>query len=319
MKKIFALLLMFIVSTFTVSVLAQTEGEVTATDTDVPEAAVAANATPEATPEPTPVTTPSPEPTPAYGWKPEMVGNLNLAQNSFDNWAPGGDNSYSWQSVLRGKYDHDQEAYYWANSGKLDFGQNQTGTQIVKKTSDEIRLESVFTLKMKLHVSPYAALKGETQFTAGYDYSPAEPVKVSNFLDPGYFTESVGVGYAQDKWLTTRLGFAARQTVARDHVLRYIADPVSLGGNSYLQNKLGLESVTDVSWKIAENVLFVSKLELFHDFVQLDLAWDNMFTASVSKYINTSFNIKVVYDPDVSPLRQIKQALTLGLTYTFID
>lgn len=308
MKKIFlSLIIIFIAGLFAISALAQTEGEVTTEDTAVPEAAAVA------TPAPTP------EPTPAYGWNPEILANLNLAQNSFDNWAPGGDNSYSWQTILRGKYDNDQEAYLWANSLKLEFGQNQTGSESVKKTSDEIRLESVLTLKMKIHVSPYVALKGETQFTAGYDYSPADPLQVSNFMDPGYFTESVGMGYAQDKWLTTRLGFAARQTVAHDHVLRYITDPASLGGNSYIQNKLGMESVTDLNWKITETILFVSKLELFHDLSQLDVVWDNLFTASVSKYINTSFNLKVVYDRDVSPLRQIKQALTLGLTYTFVE
>ena len=30
---------------------------------------------------------------PVYGWQKSVVGNLNLSQTSFDNWAQGGDNS----------------------------------------------------------------------------------------------------------------------------------------------------------------------------------------------------------------------------------
>ncbi len=30
---------------------------------------------------------------PEYGWKKELIGNLNFTQNNFDNWSQGGENS----------------------------------------------------------------------------------------------------------------------------------------------------------------------------------------------------------------------------------
>ena len=64
-----------------------------------------------------------------------------------------------------------------------------------------------------------------------------------------------------------------------------------------------------------------SKLELFYDFGaldEIDVKWDNIFSAKISKYVDVNFNIKLFYDKDLSEKRQIKQALAVGLTYTFL-
>lgn len=298
---------------------AQTEGEVSPADTAAPEAAATAAEEPAPAAE---APAPPAAPTPAYGWNPEMVGQVNLAQNKFHNWTPGGEDSLAWQLNLSGKYDNDQADYNWANSGKVAYGQIQVGNEDLKKSVDDIRLESVFSYKLKIHVNPYVAVKGETQLTAGYDYEKTPAEKISKFLDPGYFTESIGVGYAHDKLFKTRLGFAAKQTVADAFAARYSDDPDTTGETETLRNELGLESVTDFNLKVTELIVFTSKLEVFSNLKatdQIDVRWDNTFTAGVAKYLNVALNVQLWYDKDIHVQRQIKQALTLGLTYTFVE
>ena len=153
--------------------------------------------------------------------------------------------------------DSDQlEKYSWNNSVKLAYGKTKLGKDEAKKAADEIKLESVYTYKMNIHVNPYAAATALTQFTDGFDYNQTPKQKISASMDPGYFTQSVGVGIQVLEQVKTRLGDALKETVAKDFKETY-AD------GEEMRVEYGAESVTDVSWKIAENILFTSKLELF--------------------------------------------------------
>ena len=83
----------------------------------------------------------------------------------------------------------------------------------------------------------------------------------------------------------------------------------------------GAESVTDLEYKVSENILFKSKVEMFSNLEALnevDVNWDNLVTAKVSEYINVSFNLNLFYDRDISKIRQIKQTLAVGLSYSFL-
>ena len=257
---------------------------------------------------------------PELGWRKSVVGNFGTTQTGFDNWTAGGENTFAWQLNLNTHLVYEQEKWNWTNVGKMAFGKSQIGNQNPRKSVDEIRLEMVYTYKLGSMVNPYVAVKGETQFTYGYQYTDTSAVKISNFMDPGYFTESVGAGYAQSEQLSTRLGVALKQTVTNDFPVPYSDDPATTDLETF-KSEAGLESVTDFSQKFRENLLFTMNLSLFSNLKtvnQIDVQWDNILTASITEYVNVTFNFKLVYDRDLSVRRQIKQALTLGLIYTFI-
>ena len=68
-------------------------------------------------------------------------------------------------------------------------------------------------------------------------------------------------------------------------------------------------------------MLLTSKLELFSNlesFQQIDVKWDTILSAKVARYVDVNLNVKLFYDRDISRKRQLKQALTLGLTYTIL-
>lgn len=258
---------------------------------------------------------------PKYGWTKEVVGSLNLTQASFDNWSQGGENSLAWQINFNGKFINDQQIYNWTTTGKLAYGQSKLGDLESRKSIDEIRLESVYIHKLNLYVNPYIAVSGETQFDRGYKYTETSKVQISNFFDPAYFTQSAGIGFSQKEQFKTRLGAALKETITRDFPVPYADDPDTPDKIEKTKVELGAESVTDYSQKLAENTIFTSKLELFTNFKalnQVDVKWDNIFTAEVSKYVNVNLNFKLFYDRDISLKRQLKQSLAIGLTYTFL-
>jgi len=257
---------------------------------------------------------------PKYGWQKEMVGGLNITQTSFDNWTQGGENSFAWQLNLNFKFINDQEKFSWANSGKLTYGSTKTGGQEIRKSIDEIKLESVYTYKLSKFLNPFVAGTGETQFAPGYDYSTDPETQLSALFDPAYFRESVGFGYKPNNSIQTRFGGAMKQTITSEFPQPFADDPKTTEIEK-IKNELGVESVTDLNWKISDNSLLTSKLELFSALEALDkidVKWDNVLATKISKYFNVNFNFKLFYDKDISPKRQIKQAIALGLTYTFL-
>ncbi|MBN2012285.1 DUF3078 domain-containing protein [candidate division KSB1 bacterium] len=257
---------------------------------------------------------------PKFGWKKSVVGDLNLTQTSFDNWAQGGENSFAWQFNFNFNFTNNQENYSWANSGKLTYGSLKAGDEEFRKSIDEIKLESVYTYLMNAYINPFVAATGESQMTAGYKYNDdGTKTQIAAFMDPGYLRESAGVGYSKNDIVKTRLGVALKQTFSSDYP--YADDPETKNEIEKFKNEIGAESVTDLNWKIASNSLLTSKLELFSNIKgvkEIDVNWDNVLSTKISKYVAFNFNVKLLYDKDISAKRQIKQAIALGLTYSFL-
>lgn len=262
-----------------------------------------------------------PKEEPKYGWQKEMVGSVNLTQTSFNNWTQGGENSFAWQLNLNFRFENERKKTNWANSGKFTYGTIKLGDQDFRKSIDEIKLESVLTYKLNTLVNPFFAVTGETQFARGYNYDVEPKTQISAFMDPGYFRESVGIGFEPNKIIKTRFGIALKQTFTSDFPVPYADNPETVDKIEKFKNEAGLESVTDFNWIITKKTLFISKLELFYNFKALnrtDVRWDNVLTVELTKYLNVNFNFKLFYDRDISSRRQIMQSVALGLVYNFL-
>lgn len=258
---------------------------------------------------------------PKIGWTHSAVGNLNFTQNQFDNWTGGGENSWAWQTNMDAKFNYNQPEYKWTNSGKLTYGKTKIGSASAKKSADEIRLETVFSKKLGIPVNPYIGATALTQFAPGYKYlGDTAKVEISNFMDPGYFTQSLGLDYNPNDQFATRMGAALKETITDQYAGIYTDDP-NTSEIEKTKVEFGVTSITNVSLHLNKIILFQSRLDLFSDLStlnQTDVDWDNTFTASVAKYLNVNFNFRIFYDRDLSKRRQLKQSLSVGLTYTLI-
>lgn len=254
---------------------------------------------------------------PEWGWKHSATTGLAVAQIAFTNWTAGGDNALSWTLNLDGKSTNDQEQTNWANSYKFAFGQARISDAGLRKTDDKIDLESVLTYKLSHHINPYAAVTVKSQFAPGYKYNAGpggSDIKVSQFFDPAYLTQSVGAGWWVNKEVKTRLGIGLRETLSDKFGF---ADDAETAGYESSKVEGGLESVTDVDWKIAENILLTAKLEMFAPFKtidRVDLRNETKLMMQVNKYITTTLALQLL---NVAPFprTQVKQGLSLGFVY----
>ncbi|MBI5215152.1 MAG: DUF3078 domain-containing protein [Ignavibacteriae bacterium] len=253
-------------------------------------------------------------------WKHSLVSGLNLTQVALTDWAQGGENALAWTIVIDGKSSREGDEIVWANTYKLAFGQTRLGSQGIRKTEDKIDFESIVTYKLGTFINPYGATTVKSQFAPGYIYdNMGSDSLVSQFFDPGYLTQSFGVGYQPITELKTRFGVALREIITSNYN-QYSDDPTTTTEIEKTRIEGGLELVTDISWQLEENLLFTSKIEFFSPLKSFDetvLRADNSITAKVSKYISANLNLQLLNDKKVSPRTQFKETIALGLSYTF--
>lgn len=254
-------------------------------------------------------------------WKHSVVSGLNLTQVAFKDWAQGGENAFSYAVSINGRSMREDPTSLWTNTYKLAFGQARLGIQGLRKTDDKIDLESVISYKLRTFVDPYASLTLKSQFALGFTYDPATGVKtaVSKFFDPAYLTQTVGFGYQPIPQVKTRLGAGLREVITSQFTT--YADEPSTSQVEKIKLDGGFESVTNIDLDLDENLVFTSKLELFVAFNALDeviIRADNSISAKINKFISVILNMQIINDRRVTPRTQIKETLSMGLSYTFI-
>lgn len=257
---------------------------------------------------------------PAYGWQNQIVGSVNLTQASFDNWTQGGDNTVAFQSNLKNSFVLNREKFNWSNNASFIFGIAKVGQQDARKSADEIRITSVYTRKVSHLLNPFVAFTALTQFAAGFKYSDNQKTQVSKFMDPGYFTQSLGLGYSPNDVVTTRIGGTLKETVTDDFPIPF-ADNPDTPKIEKTKIEPGLSSITNVKKDFQENIIFTSQLDLFTDFEgfnRIDVTWESDLTFKLSKFVNVTFEADLLYDRDIIRKAQFREVLSVGLTYTFL-
>ncbi len=253
-------------------------------------------------------------------WTKQIITSLTLNQGSFTNWAQGGANFISWQAGFNGKLEENNPSIDWLNTLKMQYGLTYSDNQGTQITADTIDLESVFSVKVWPQVSPYASFSAQSQFGAGYNYSASPAAQNSDFMDPGYFTEGAGLKYTPGAVFNTRLGLAVKETVASVYENPYTLNPTT-GQIQNVLTEVGLDSVSELSWKFANNSNWDSKLDMFWNGDALNytvLEWDNTLALGVSKIISVNFENDYRYDYKVYQGVQIKETVGIGFAYSLL-
>jgi hypothetical protein len=251
-------------------------------------------------------------------WQKNLIANLNFNQANFDNWAQGGENSLAYQVNLFGKLLYQPQNIRWETNGGLKYGTSRIAEQSARKTIDEIRVNSVVQYTLPKFADPYFAVTAETQLAPGYLYSDANKVQLSDFMDPGYFTQGIGLGIQPLEGLMLRAGGAVKETVTDQYPVPFADDP-DTDKIEKIKVEAGVEGVADLQKAFNETTLLESRLEIFSDLesaAAIDLRWDTKLTAKVSEIIQFSANVVITYDRDISLKRQLYQTLALGISYT---
>lgn len=240
---------------------------------------------------------------------------VNFSNVSLSNWAGGGQNAISIGSTIDLKAIRDTKKSHWENQFFLEYGMAKLGGSgnLFKKTSDELRLSTLYGYKIAPKWSFSSGLKFRSQMQPGWTFGRDANNKefkqqlLSDILAPGYLEGIIGITYSEGKLFTATLApIAGKFTfVLNDSLSNAGAFGVPIGKK--VRSELGANLSMNLDWDIEKNINFKSGLNLFANYETLDLIdvnWTTLLVLKVNKYITTSFGTDLIYDHDVL----IKQA-----------
>lgn len=270
-------------------------------------------------------------------WEKSLDLNLNATQSSYsDSWVGGEAGNVTWAANANGIFSKQFSPWFnLKNTVKLAFGQTISQDKTDKtwskpeKSTDKIDIEALGLFTLEYYVEPYAAIRFESQFLdASVDTN-------KRFINPIVLTGSAGIAKQllkkEKNDILTRLGLAVKQNINRDVVM----ETDSTRTETVSSRDVGFESVTDVKLVLNENIGYLGKLTLYEavffsekekfegteeeDFWKaVDINWENTLTASVSKYVQVSLYVQLLYDKQISQKGRLKETLALGLTYKLL-
>ncbi|MFN2373916.1 MAG: DUF3078 domain-containing protein [Cyclonatronaceae bacterium] len=251
-------------------------------------------------------------------WELSWRASFNGSQATFRNWSQGGTNTVSLtsSSVFSGVYKKDRIGYDF--NLNLKYGQTKLEGQDMRKSDDQILFRN--QLNYFFNDDRWSAvLSGsfQSQFANGYD-DDNENV-ISGFMSPAYITEMLGIAYKPVEFFEAQFGVAMKQTIVNDTDLSTF---YGLDAGESFRNEAGLSSFFKLEKEIWTNVFYSGTLETFWNaenaLGSTDVTFNNEFTARINNYLTTNFQFMVVYNDDITKELQIKQVLSVGLTFTLL-
>lgn len=257
------------------------------------------------------------------GWDYNWVGGLNGSQAAYRNWSQGGVNTISVtaSSVFNLRYRMNKFAY--ALTTNLKYGKARLEGEGTRKTDDRIAINNKFSyLFDDERWSAFGNINFATQFDEGFDYNVPEgeePILISKFFAPAYFTQIAGIAFNPVEYFTAEAGLALKETIVSDVSLseRYGLDP----GEKF-RFEPGYSTALNFEKTIVSNVKLISVVETFTNLQRnvrsTDVVFSNEVIGKINNYMNTSFQFVMIYDDDFSTKAQIKQVLSVGLSFSLL-
>jgi len=257
------------------------------------------------------------------GWDYNWVGGLNGSQAAYRNWSQGGVNTISVtaSSVFNLRYRMNKFAY--ALTTNLKYGKARLEGEDTRKTDDRIAVNNKFSYLFEdERWSAFGNINFSTQFDEGFDYNVPEgdePILISKFFAPAYFTQIAGIAFTPVEYFTAEAGLALKETIVSDVALseRYGLDP----GEKF-RFEPGYSTALNFEKTILSNVKLISVVETFTNLQRnvrsTDVVFSNEVIGKINNYLNMSFQFVMIYDDDFSTKAQIKQVLSVGLSYSIL-
>ncbi len=283
-------------------------------------------------------------------WSEKNSIGVNLSEVAFVNWNAGGNNSVS--ALFYGNFERKfkKELLLWKTSATIRYGLNAQDGRKVRKTDDEISLNSTYGYR-KDSTSNFrysAKFNFKTQFANGYRY-PQRDKSISSFMAPGYVFLGVGAEYtAPNEDLTVYLSpltdkstFVLDQRLANEGMFGVtpavrdsIGNIITEGEN--VRTEVGVLLTSSFSKEIFTNVNLDNQVSFYTDYLNkfgnIDVDWELKLNLVVNEFIKANIGSHLIYDDDVKfkedtnddgtletlgPKIQFKQLLGVGVMYEF--
>jgi hypothetical protein len=263
-------------------------------------------------------------------WHRSIIFGLNFSQSAFtSNYSAGGISAIALGSNFDYKAEYNKKPLDFTSETNLVYGISKNNGQGSRKTNDRIFFDNKIATQLSKKWFFFGSLTFESQFSAGYNYTNPDgsnaqnPYLISDFMSPGYLTESLGFEYKPVKYFDLRLGTGtARQTFVLDTTIyKNQSGNYGVPIDHKIYNELAVQVVAQIDKDLSKNVHINARYALFIPYIQ-PLAYashrlDATLTAKVSRLIAMTVNTTVLYDKTTSDRIQGTEGLALGVLYKF--
>jgi hypothetical protein len=260
-------------------------------------------------------------------WRKNITFALNFNQAAFsNNYSAGGVTSVALGSNFIYHIEYNKAPFSYVSELNLLYGKSKNKGQGSRKTNDRIFFDNKLASQISKHWFFFGSLSFESQFDKGFQYyanNVKPPMLISNFMSPGYLTESVGFEYKPTKYFDLRFGTGtARQTFVLDTTIyRNIPGNYGVTRGKTIRTDIAFQMVAIFDKDIAKNMHFNARYDMFIPYAQ-SLAYvrhriDALLSAKVNRLINVSINATMLFDKNTSNSIQGTEGLSLGILYRF--
>ncbi len=278
-------------------------------------------------------------------WRTGGLFNTTFNQVSLTNWAAGGQNALSLNSLANLFANYKKGKIAWDNNLDMGYGIVKQGDEKIRKNDDRLEFNSKLGLdayKAKIYYT--LLFNFRSQFAPGYNYPRTDSSRyISKFAAPAFSLLALGIDYKPVDYFTFFLSpITARVIIVNDDSLSkagaFGVDP----GDKY-RAEVGAYLNTRFQKDIMKDVNFMTKLDLFSNYQDtpqnIDVNWEILLSLKVNKFITASLGTQLIYDdntaialfkekdgvktpilrPDGSqktgPRTQFRQIFGIGFTY----
>lgn len=266
-------------------------------------------------------------------WRKWITLGINFNQSSFsNNYAAGGANAMAIGGNFEYKAEYRKGTLDYVTDLQMRYAKAKNKGQGARKSDDWLLFDNKIATQLSKSWFFFGSLTFQSQFDQGfnYDYTFADghhgPSIISQFMAPGYLTESLGFEYKPKPWMDVRIGTGtARQTfMLKDSLF------VANGGNNYgvpygkkFFNDLAFQMVqtSDAFFDKKHSLHLVERYALFIPYQKnvkfISHRVDATLYAQVTRLVNVSFNTTFIYDKSAQRDPQASEGLALGINYRF--
>jgi len=271
------------------------------------------------------------------GWRRGGVTNLNFSQVYFSNWAAGGENSYSLNTLVNVFASYRKDYFTWDNTLIMGYGFMRQPTLGFRKTDDRFDFTSRVGYRAFGDFFYAGLINFRTQFDKGFNFAndPQGLTPISRFMAPAHLIAALGINYQpNDNFtfffapLTYRLTIVADKTLSDQGA--FGVEPgertrSEFGG--YIRTAF---TKNDFEAEWLRNVTFNTQLDLFSNYLEnplhITVNWRSLLALRVNRFLSVNLSANLIYDPNVliadaegnmATRIQFQQLLGVGFSYNF--